>query len=40
MIARSVAAGGRPMRQHELCEVHAEQVAVRERRKGRTVIKI
>jgi hypothetical protein len=40
MIARSVDAGGRPMRQYEVCDVHAEQVATRERAKGRTVIKI
>jgi hypothetical protein len=40
MIARSVDAGGRPMRQYELCDVHAEQVAVRERAKSRKVMKV
>jgi hypothetical protein len=30
----------RPMKQYELCDVHAEQVATRERAKGRKVIKI
>jgi hypothetical protein len=40
MIARSVDAGGRPMRQYEVCDVHAEQVATRERAKGRKVIKV
>jgi hypothetical protein len=35
-----VDAGGRPMKQYELCDVHAEQVVIRERGKGRTVIKI
>jgi hypothetical protein len=40
IIARSVDAGGRPMKQYELCGSHAEQVAVRERAKGRKVIKI
>jgi hypothetical protein len=40
MIARSVDAGGRPMRQYELCDVHAEQVAAREQAKGRKIIKM
>jgi hypothetical protein len=40
MIARSVDAGGRPMRQYELCDVHGEQVARRERAKGRKVMKV
>jgi hypothetical protein len=40
MIARSVDAGGRPMRQYELCDFHAEQVATRERAKGRKVMKV
>jgi hypothetical protein len=39
-IARSVDAGGRPMKQYEVCDVHAEQLAVRERGKGRKVIKV
>src|SRR5262245_47477244 len=34
-IARSVDAQGRPIRQYELCAVHAEQVAERERGRGR-----
>jgi hypothetical protein len=38
-IARSADAGGRPMRQYELCAVHAEQVAERERGKGREIVK-
>jgi hypothetical protein len=33
-IARSVDAGGRPLRQHELCATHAEQVSERERGRG------
>ena len=37
-LARSVDAGGRPMRQYELCNSHAEQVAERERGKGRQII--
>ena len=37
-IARSVDAGGRPMRQYELCDAHAEQIAERERGKGRQII--
>jgi len=36
-IARSVDAGGRPMKQYELCYIHANQVAERERAKGRKV---
>ena len=38
-LARSVDAGGRPMKQYELCSVHAEQVAERERGKGREILK-
>ena len=38
MIARSVDAGGRPHRQHELCQVHTEQVTERERGKGREIV--
>jgi hypothetical protein len=37
IIARSVDAAGRPMRQYELCDVHADQVDARERRKWRKV---
>jgi hypothetical protein len=40
IIARSVDAGGRPIKQYELCDVHADQVAARERAKGRKVIKV
>jgi hypothetical protein len=40
IIARFVEAGGRFMRQYELCDVHADQVAVRERAKGRKVINV
>jgi hypothetical protein len=38
-IARSVDLIGRPIDQYELCAAHAEQVAERERRKGREVLK-
>jgi len=38
MIAHSVDAGGRPHRQHELCQVHTEQVTERERAKGREIV--
>jgi hypothetical protein len=38
-LARSVDAGGRPMNQYELCSVHAQQVAERERGKGREILK-
>jgi hypothetical protein len=34
-LARSVDAGGRPMKQYELCSAHVEQVAQREKLKGR-----
>jgi hypothetical protein len=37
-IARSVDAGGRPIRQHELCAAHAESIAERERGKGREIV--
>jgi hypothetical protein len=40
MIARSVDAGGRPMKQYELCDVHADVVAARERAKGRKIINV
>ena len=39
IIARSVDAGGRPLRQHELCSVHAQQIAERERGRGREIVK-
>jgi hypothetical protein len=34
VLARSVESGGRPTVQHELCALHADQVAERERGKG------
>ena len=37
-LARLVDSGGRPIRQYELCQVHAEQVAERERDKGRQIV--
>jgi hypothetical protein len=37
-IARSVDSIGRPMTQYELCMPHAEQVAERERNKGRAIV--
>jgi DNA polymerase/3'-5' exonuclease PolX len=39
VIARSIDAGGRPDRQYELCAVHAEQIAERERAKGRKIVR-
>ena len=38
-IARSVDAGGRRIRQYDLCAVHVEQVVERERGKGREIVK-
>jgi len=38
ILARSVDAGARPKKQYELCAVHGEQVAERERAKGRTIV--
>ena len=40
IIARSVGADGRPMKQYELCDVHADVVATRERAKGRKIIDV
>jgi len=37
-IARSIDAGGRPIRQYELCQVHAEQISERERGRGREIV--
>ena len=37
-IARSVDAGGRPIKQYELCAPHTESVAERERGRGREVV--
>ena len=36
-LARSVDAGGRPIKQYELCSVHADQVAQREKFRGRDI---
>jgi hypothetical protein len=38
-LARSVDAGGRPMKQYELCSIHAEQVAQREQGRGREIVR-
>jgi hypothetical protein len=38
-IARSVDGGGRPIKQYELCSIHADQIAQREKLKGREIIK-
>jgi hypothetical protein len=37
-IARAVDAAGRPITQYELCAPHTEQIAARERAKGREII--
>ena len=37
-IAKSYDSGGRPLRQHELCQRHADQVVERERAKGREIV--
>jgi hypothetical protein len=37
-IARSIGAGGRPMRRYELCQAHAGQVVELERAKGRGIV--
>jgi len=39
-IARSVDAGGRPIKQYELCDMHADVVADRERAKGLKIINV
>jgi hypothetical protein len=39
MLARSVDSGGRPMKQYELCTVHAERVAEREQGRGREIVR-
>jgi hypothetical protein len=39
IIARSVDSGGRPFKQYELCQVHCEQVAEREKGRGREIVK-
>ena len=38
-IARSVDSGGRPIRQYALCSVHADQIAQREKLRGREIIR-
>jgi hypothetical protein len=38
VIARSIDSGGRPRRQHELCDQHTQAIAERERGKGRQII--
>jgi hypothetical protein len=38
-VASSIDAGGRPIRQYELCHVHAEQVAEREKGRGRDIVR-
>jgi hypothetical protein len=38
-LARSVDTGGRPMKQYELCSIHADQVAQREKLKGREIVR-
>jgi hypothetical protein len=38
-LVRSFDAGGRPMKQYELCSIHAEQVAQREKLRGREIVR-
>jgi hypothetical protein len=38
-LARSTDSGGRPIRQYELCSIHADQVAQREKLKGREIVR-
>ena len=38
-IARSVDAHGRPLRQYALCSIHADQVAQREKLRGREIVR-
>ena len=38
-LARSVDAGGRPLRQYELCTIHAERISERERGRGREIVR-
>ena len=37
-IARSIDASGRPLRQRELCQTHAEQISAQEHAKGREIV--
>jgi hypothetical protein len=39
MIARSSDSGGRPIKQYELCSIHADEVAQREKLRGRDIVK-
>jgi hypothetical protein len=38
VIARSYDTGGRPLRQYELCQPHADQVVEREKGRGREIV--
>jgi hypothetical protein len=38
IVDRSVDAGGRPMKQYEVCDMHADVVTTHERVKGRKII--
>jgi hypothetical protein len=38
-LARSTDSGGRPLKQYELCSMHADQVAQREKLKGREIVR-
>ena len=38
-IARAIDSGGRPVRQYELCAIHAEQVGEREQGRGREIVR-
>jgi hypothetical protein len=38
-LARGVDAGGRPTKQYELCSVHAQQVAERERGRAEEILR-
>ena len=39
ILARSVDRGGRPIKQYELCSAHADQVAQREKLRGRDIVR-
>jgi hypothetical protein len=38
VIARSYDSGGRPLKQYELCQQHADQVVEREKGRGRDIV--
>jgi hypothetical protein len=38
-LAWSADSGGRPIKQYELCSIHADQVAQREKLKGREIVR-